>query len=277
VLIGGIGILALNQTSTNGVNTSVSICARGYASAIANAIETYSARVNTAALDSRITNASLSRESKEIILADLANKLGFISIGTADANGDTLNGANIADREYFKHAIKGETYISSPVIRKTDQTIVLFIAAKINNGTRYEGVVYAALSNDTFSAMTADAKIGQKGYAFVLDKTGTVIAHPDSAMVTGFFNYITKSAEDAEYRDLAELSKKMIALENGLTTLKIDGADKIVAYQPIAGTDGWSVAIVADRDEMFAAYDQNLKILIAVGVAVLLAGIVVAI
>jgi methyl-accepting chemotaxis protein len=277
VLIGGISIIGLNKTSMEGVNTSVAICAQGYSSAITNAITTYGANVNTAALDSRITDAGLSAAEKETILADMAKKLGFVSIGTADASGATLNGSTISDRGYFQRAIKGETYISSPVVRKTDQSIVLFIAAKINNGTNYEGVAYAALSNDTFSAMIADAKIGTKGYAFVLDKTGTIIAHPDGALVSGFENYITKAEKEPQYKELAELSKKMTALGTSTAALKIDGSDKIVAYQPIAGTDGWSVAIVADRGEMLATYMSNLRLIIILSAVVLVAGIIIAV
>ena len=226
VLIGGISIIGLNKTSMEGADTSVSTCAQGYSNAISRAIATYGANVNTAAMNSQVTDSKLSAEEKTKILDDLTKKLGFVSIGTADATGATLNGSNIADREYFQKAIKGEIFISSPLVRKTDQTIVLFIAAKINNGTNYNGVAYAALSNDTFSAMIADAKIGTKGYAFVLDKTGTVIAHPNGKLVSGFENYITKADKEPQYKDLAELSKKMIAKGTSTTEIRIDGSDQ---------------------------------------------------
>lgn len=276
-IIGGIAIIGLNQTSIEGAYTSAAIGAQGYAEAISNAIKTYAAKVHTAALDTRVSTPALRTAEKEAILEKMAEKLGFVSIGVADEAGDTLNGANIADREYFQHAIRGETYISSPVVRKTDQSIVLFIAAKIDTNSDYQGVVYAALSNDTFSSMIASAKVGEKGYAFVLDKTGTVIAHPDGSQVTGFMNYITAAEEDAAYRELAALSEKMISLETNVEELKIEGADKIVAYRPISGTDGWSMAIVVDRDEILNTYKTNLKTMIALDVAVLIASIVVAI
>jgi methyl-accepting chemotaxis protein len=189
-VIGGISSVALRNTALEAVNTSVTVCAQGYADAIANAIGTFKARVETAALDSRITHPDLEMTSKEAILRSLASKLGFVSIGVADASGATYNNADISDREYFQKAIAGKTYISSPVIRKTDSSIVLFVAAKIDNSTNYNGVVYAALSSDTFSSIIDEAKIGQKGYAFVLDKTGTIIAHKDK---TRWLNLSTTS------------------------------------------------------------------------------------
>jgi len=276
-LIGGIAIIGLNQTSIEGAYKSASIGAQGYAEAISNAIAAYAANVRTASLDTRVSTPALRTAEKEAILAKMAEKLGFISIGVADAEGNTLNGENIADRDYFQHAIQGETYISSPVIRKTDQSIVLFIAAKIDSGSDYQGIVYAAINSDTFSSIIASAKVGEKGYAFVLDKTGTVVAHPDGSLVTSFTNYIAAAETDAAYRELAALSEKMMAQETGVDELTMEGAAKIVAYRPISGTDGWSVAVVVDRGEILRTYESNLKLMISLDVAVLIAGIIVAI
>lgn len=275
--IGFVSCMQLRNTAIEGMDTSVSVCSQGYSYAITNAIETYKANVETAAFDTRITDPDLSIPKKEEILASLSEKLGFVSIGVADESGDTYNGSNIIDRTYFLSAINGESYISSPVIRKTDSTIVLFIAAKIDNDTNYNGVAYAALSNDTFSNMIADAMIGEKGYAFLLDNTGTIIAHKDNSLVSEFFNYISAAQEDPQYEGLAALSEKMIAQGTGIENIDIGGENKTIAYQPIDGTDGWSLAIVADRNEMLADYYANLKILIALCVFVLILGVVVAV
>jgi methyl-accepting chemotaxis protein len=275
--IGCVSCLQLYNTAIDGMETSVSVCAQGYSYAISNAIETYKADVETAAYDSRITDSKYSTEKKEEILASLSEKLGFVSIGVADEKGDTYSGTNISDRAYFQSAIQGTSYISSPVVRKTDSSIVLFIAVKIDNGTNYNGIAYAALSNDTFSNKIADAMIGQKGYAFVLDNTGTIIAHKDASLVSEFFNYITAANDDPQYAGLAALSQKMIAQETGIEDIDIGGEGKSIAYQPIEGTDGWSLAIVADRDEMLADFYANLKLVIALCVLVLVIGVVVAI
>ncbi len=271
LLIGGLSCLQLYNTAIDGAETSTSVCADGYADAIQNAIDTFMSDVETAAYDSRVTDPDLSTEKKEAILSSLASKLGFISIGAADADGNTYNGSNISDREYFQNAINGNTYISSPVIRKTDSSIVLFVAAKINNDTDYNGVVYAALSNDTFSKMISEAKIGEKGYAFVLDKAGTIIAHKDAALVAEFIN-CNNIGNDDENAELAPLAQKMTAQDTGVENVTLAGEKKIIAYQPIEGTDGWSLAIVADRGEMLSSYYTNLKIIIGIGVLVLLIG-----
>jgi methyl-accepting chemotaxis protein len=275
LLVGGLSCLQLYNTAIDGAETGTSVCAEGYSDAIKNAIETFMSDVETAAYDSRITDPQKTIEEKEAILASLASKLGFISIGVADAEANTYNGANISDREYFQSAIAGKTYISSPVIRKTDSSIVLFVAAKIDNDTDYNGVVYAALSNDTFSKIIANATIGDKGYAFVLDKTGTIIAHKDAALVSEFISFTQLAEEDAQYADIAALSQKMTALETGVENVTVSGENKLIAYQPIEGTDGWSMAIVADRGEMLTSFSTNLKVVIGLCVLVLIIGAVI--
>ena len=79
----------------------------------------------------------------------LAKNYGFISLTTADATGKALNGSNMSEREYFKQAISGNTYISSTVMSDVLKIPVLVIAAKVNNG-QYNGTVSAALDANTF-------------------------------------------------------------------------------------------------------------------------------
>jgi methyl-accepting chemotaxis protein len=68
--------------------------------------------------------------------------------------------------------------------------------------------------------------------------------------VAEFVNYINLAAEDQKYASFAAICQKMIALDAGVEEVDVYGSQKIVAYQPISGTDGWSLGIVADRDEM---------------------------
>jgi hypothetical protein len=67
--------------------------------------------------------------------------------------------------------------------------------------------MHAALSNDTFSNMIADAMIGQKGYAFVLDNTGNHYCPYDESLVSEFFNYITAANDDPQYAGLPRFAK----------------------------------------------------------------------
>ncbi len=276
IVIGGISGAALYRNARDGMYTSVSICAQGYEDAIAHAIDVFMTKAESAAQSDAITDPEKSLNLKTAILGGLASQLGFLDIGVADQNGDTYNGANILDREYFQNAIKGNTYISSPLVRKTTGATVLFVAAKIVNNTGYNGIVYCGLDYNTFSQMIYDATIGKKGYAFLVDKTGTVIAHPDGTLVSNFVNFITLAESDPAYQELAAVVEKMKAKETGIVTIKHLGQRNTIAYRPVEGTDGWSLAIVADTKEMVADFYTNLYLLIGLCVIALIVGIVVA-
>lgn len=116
------------------------------------------------------------------------------------------------------------------------------------------------------------AKIGQSGYAFVLDRNGKLIAHPDY-FTEGFVPEITahiqteSGQEDAsqpqegENGDVASLIQgegenggiaslvQNDGESNGIVSLVLDGIDSYVAYSVLAET-GWSLCISVDREEV---------------------------
>jgi hypothetical protein len=52
--------------------------------------------------------------------------------------------------------------MSTPLVSKKDNTIVLYAAAKVNNGI-YDGIVFGELSNDVFSKIVQDVSIRKEG------------------------------------------------------------------------------------------------------------------
>lgn len=227
--------------------------ANSYNEAVKNAIEVFKAKAEAIASETTITDATNPAAQKSL-LAKLSEKYGFVDVNLADANGKTTNGTDISDRDYFQKAIAGQTYISSTVTWKTDSSVVMFVSAKINNGSNYNGIVYACLSSDTFSKMIDNVSVGKKGYGFIVDKSGKIIAHKDRNNVNNFVNYIEKAQENHSYDSAASLVKDMIACKTGSQTVTIDGVRKLVAYCPIDETDGWSLGISADYSEMMRSY-----------------------
>jgi methyl-accepting chemotaxis protein len=228
---------------------------------VAKSIQVYKHTAETAGSVDAITQLSLHMDRRRAALDKLAEKYGFLDMSVSDVNGKTYNDTDISDRDYFKHAIKGETYISSPVIRKTDQSVVLFVAARITNDTGYNGIVYCALDSKVFSDMVKQIAIGEDGYGFILNKEGTIIAHRDHSMVENMVNYRGLAAEDASYAELARLTDAMTAGESGMTSLFIGGVKSRVSYMPIEGTDGWSLAVVANEAEMMKSFNDMIKII----------------
>ena len=241
--------------TSNSLDQSTMQASMGYNKSVENAIENFKIKAELIAQNDEITDMSTPLEQRKKVLEKLSKENGFIDISVSDANGKTYNSTDISDRDYFKGAMNAETYISSPVIRKTDSSIILFVATKIHNKSGYNGIIYAALSSDQFSKMVQDIKIGNKGYAFIVDKTGTIIAHPNQELVNKFENYINKAKEDDSYKKVGSVFEDVLASKEGSARVKLEGQNDQMHFINIEGTDGWKLCVNASVNEgMFWLY-----------------------
>ncbi len=261
ILLGTVTGFMLYQNSYKSMQDEVTLASNAYSQTVRNKIDMYKLSVEQIAKSDAITNSSLSPDQLKSEKDKLAKQYGFLSVSTADATGQSdTAGVNIGDREYFKQAITGKTYISSPVASKKDNIVVLYLAAKISNTSGYNGIVFVGLSSDTFSSMVDNATVGQTGYSFMTDKTGTIIAHKDRNVVANFTNYIEKAKKDSGLSTVANITQNMISGKTGSQTYTLNGSESYVAYTPIAGTDGWSIASTAKVSDMMGSFYVTLWI-----------------
>ena len=235
--------------ANNSLDQSTEQASKGYNKSVENAIENLKIKAELIATNDEITDMTTPLEERRKILASLSEEYGFIDISVSDAKGKTYNNTDISEREYFKSAINGVTYVSSPVVRKTDSSIIVFVSAKIHNRSGYDGIIYAALSSDKFSKMVQDIKIRDNGYGFIVDETGTIIAHPNQELVNNFENYITKAKEDSSYKKLGSVFENVLSKDEGTETLKLDSQYNQLHFINIEGTDGWKLCVNASVHE----------------------------
>ena len=202
---------------------------------------------------SDIADTSIPLEQRKANLAKYAKLTDFKDFSISDANGKTYNDTDISDREYFKEAMKGNTYISSPVIRKTDGSLTIMVGTPLTaDGT--SGVLYGAIDYSYFSDIISNVKLGEKGYGFIVDNTGTIIAHPDLKVVNGFTNYISKAKEDSKYKEVAQGIQTMQSGKSDHLVYHVDGAKKYLAYTAIKGVEGWSLGVTVDYFQIIDTY-----------------------
>lgn len=245
------GFLLYSNSSSNMVSL-VNANSVAYNSAVQKAIEVYKLKIETIAANQQITDPKISDLDKKTALKSLGQIYGFTNVSLADFSGKTMDGTDISSNEFFQIARSGVTYVSSPTLN-ADSSVVLYVAAKVNSGRSNDGVVYASLGSDAFSQMIDNISVGKTGYGFIVDRKGTVIAHKDRKNVYGFFNYINKAKEDSSYADAASLVEKMISGSSGSVTVSLNGKKQLVAYAPIRDTDGWSMAVCANVNEMMSS------------------------
>ncbi|MCB2193173.1 MAG: HAMP domain-containing protein [Deltaproteobacteria bacterium] len=128
---------------------------------------------------------------------------------------------------------------------------------------RFTGVVIIDLDFSRITQMVRDIKVGQRGYAFLVDQSGRNIAHPHAQP----YELGPEVGPDSLGRLLAD----MMAGETGWRTYQFQGEEKVAAFAPIP-TLHWSVAATIPvkefRQEANAIQDRVLQIMI---IALLLA------
>lgn len=255
--------IILYQTSYSNMQSEVATAAKAYSQAVTNKIQLYKFQIEQAATNDYIADDAISAETRQIMKNKLAKQYGLLTMSVADSTGQSdVAGINISDREYFKQAMKGVTYISSPVKSKKDGSMVVYIATKMNDSRGYDGVVFASIESGTFSTMVDKATIGQTGYSFMVDKAGTIVASKDTTAVNNFTNYIEAQKKDSSLSAIGAATQSMITGKTGSQAYTLSGKQKFMAYTPIAGTDGWSIGSTADVSEMMSNFYIGIGIML---------------
>ena len=265
VLTGVISGVILYQNSYSNMVSSVTLASKAYEQSVQNKIGQYKMAIQSIATNKVITDNSISEADRQMEKNRLARLYGFTSVSVAEASGQSdVAGVMVNDRDYFKAAIAGQTFISSPVVSKKDNSVVIYVATKVDNETGFNGIVFAQLTSDTFSSMVDEATVGQSGYSFIVDKAGTIIAHKTQSIVDSFTNYMEKGKTDSSVSGPAEITKKMITGATDGTTYSMSGSENYVSYRPIGETDGWCIAVTAKTSEMMSGFYSSLYITIGV-------------
>ncbi len=257
---------------------STAIAAKAYSQAITNKIGIYKAYAESMAKDARITPEATVEELNTL-------RDGFKSdYGLGDVFFLTKTGClfdndqlDLSSETYFQKAVAGETYISAPVKHKLYDTIIIYVATAVDNGTDYGGVLVVEVPVSTFNTIVEGVTIGENGDGYIIDSTGTMVANEDETLVTGFANYITLAETDNSYAERATATQKMLENQEGyIETRDASGKTQYCAYTTIDGTDGWILAVNADKAEMMSSFKTAVLIGCPIAIVAILIAILVA-
>lgn len=222
---------------------------------------------------------SMSPDEQKQQCKSLSDEYGFLRAGIASSDGTLSypNGtnANVADRDYFKTAMKGNLAVSDPLMAKTDNRLVLFIAAPIeNNSGKTVGAVVAALDGDFLCNQVKKIKLGTTGNVTAFNAEGTTIADKNIKRVTSQENIIKQSESNKTLLPMANMTKKMISGVKGQDSYTYNGVSKYCAYAPIPGTPWFLLAGQSETEIMMPIY-QSVGICFLVAIIFLIIAIIV--
>ncbi len=183
----------------------------------------------------------------------------------ADANNGRDKGIVTTDREYFKTAIGGKTSVGIVVRSKaTGNPITILACPILSQDKEIVGVLAIMLKIDYLVERISAAKLGETGYAFLVDSNGIVIAHPNK-------EHILKLDIKA-LQGLEVLTKALMAKETGTIRYQFEGIEKIAGFAPV-GLTGWGVAANQPFSEIRSPIRSMQVDIILVGTVLLLAAL----
>lgn len=280
----GFCIIAITMSKdalTDSINESMLSITKQASKTITERIKVYHSELNALATDDVFENLVLNKPQILYKLNSIKNSEGHLDMMVANPNGETYSAdnisTNISDREYFVETMKGKNYLSDPILRNTDNKFIMLYTAPLKDTS---GDVYGVLSivrdGQELSHLISDITYGETGYAYIINKNGTVIAHPDSTFVETFYNAIENAKSDKGLTGLAKIEQKMLAGESGVAEYTVDGKKEFMGYCPIEGTD-WSIALKVPHDEVFSPVDSLRNIMILISVGLIVCGVATAI
>ena len=250
LIIGVVGAI-LNAISTfRLLEQSMTETARIAAERVEQELQAYSNIVYEIGTMQQLSDPEVSVEEKKALIDNRAKVHGFQRGNLLNKTGQSVfDGNNYSDRAYYQAAMKGDSFISEPLVSKVTGEFTVIIAAPVwENGvpeTNVVGVVYFVPVGTFLNDIVNSIQVSKGGGAYMLNGSGTTIAHQVMENVTNEQNVIEQAKTDSGLKKLASISKKMIAGESGYDSYFYEGQTTVLAYAPIQGTNNWSIAINA--------------------------------
>lgn len=226
-----------------------------------------------------LTEAGGSAEERNGILKAYMDHYGWYSEGIFGTDGIKItdSSVNVAERAYFKQAMAGSTNVSVPVYSTVNNNLISAVAAPIwqdgVRGTRVTGVAVAFLDASYLSDLVASIEVSANGSAFIISNGGSVIAHSDYSQVEAGLNLLTPAEDQVVSAGLTELAGGMASGSSDFGSYTQNGQRMYLAYAPIAGSGGWSLAVQAPASDYLAEFYQTLVVMGIFVVIAILAGI----
>lgn len=152
------------------------------------------------------------------------------------------------ERDWYRQAIAagGDTIIVPPYVDAQTGQVVITITRMLSNG---EDVVAVDLTMEYIQELSANLNLRDKGYGFIFDEDGLIIAHEDEAM---------KGRNLNDIEGMSELMEQAMSNVTGYFEMIIDGEPSTVFVQTVM--DQWYVVIIISNSELYAESVQQISV-----------------
>ncbi|MBB6020336.1 methyl-accepting chemotaxis protein [Paenibacillus sp. JGP012] len=164
---------------------------------------------------------------------------------------------DIQARPYYQPLKEADgLYYSDPYIDIAAGSVLMGIFYPIKDeNNNMIGFAAADIAFKDIPNIMKSYSLGSTGYSILLSKSGEILYHPDESKVLK--ENILKSQGD-----MAEVGKKMIAGESGITLINDNGEKRYIGYATSKDT-GWSVGLTISEKEVLEELSQFTTLTLA--------------
>ena len=214
------------------------------------------------------------RQKVAIINAGMLRNRYVESFGICDLNGDFYDLSNTvasgADRDWFKAAAAGKNFVADPRLSRATKKIQIRIGIPIFDYTHTViAVLCVATNKQILTNSINDIVIGKTGYCYVVDHTGTFIAHQNEELIVNSVNMIENAKTDASLQSVAQFIQYVLENNKGIGSYHLKNESRIAAFAPLTKAN-WKVIITAPIDEFLTTIWTLRHLMYGSGLALLL-------
>lgn len=193
--------------------------------------------------DEELSNLSTYLEAYKDSNEDLVESV-FIAdsngVVIADGSQGETTGVSIGDRDYFVAASEGKALWSGVLTSKMTGNPVRVYIVPIEGNQKITAYLVASVKMDVTMDLLAGIKIGDNGYAYMIDANGTFIYHPNTDYI------LQKTIYDLDIEALSSAAANMIAGKTDQVYYTYNGEEKLDLYAPF---DEFSINVNAVKSE----------------------------
>ena len=178
--------------------------------------------------------------------------------------GDYLDGLNwVPDddyvptmRDWYIQALdaNGDTIIVPPYVDAQTGQVVITITRMLSNGV---DVVAVDLTMEYIQQMTSSLNIRDKGYGFIFNSDGLIIAHNDESL---------KGRYMSQVEGMSSLMSQAVAVREGSFEITLDGKKSTVFVDTVM--DQWYVVIIIDNADLYAESTEQIAVNVLISVLI---------
>ncbi|MEL7649266.1 MAG: methyl-accepting chemotaxis protein [Sedimentibacter sp.] len=284
VILGGISAFQSYKITFDTLERTMNNVAQISSESIKNEIDTYKAVATNIGLNQQLSDMTVNNQQKAKILTQMSEAYGLLDAYTTNTKGKgespiTKQIYMIGETDYFLSSMAGSTVVTEPKMNDKIGRVTFTVSAPLWEdgvyGSKIVGAAIIVLDGKVMSDIVSSVKVGEGGFAYILDKDGYTIAHPVYEKVVQSENIIRSYKEKGINKQLAEIEQKMLSMKLDLGDYELDGQKNLLAYSYIDESDGWGLFISAPQSEYTGSTNLSLFITLAVSVLALVLSYVV--